>query len=435
MGVSRLAWISVAIAVAVPSTVLAQAPQAPASVDELRQQVSELQRQLQALRDEYETRLAALESQLAAGGGAPAPGAQPPAAQPTAEVPSGAAGAGGPTGALPLYGSPTASKIFNPDIAVIGDFLGAAGTNEVAPEPAFAMHETEASFQAIVDPYARADFFISFGEEGVDLEEGYITFPAVPGGLLVKAGKMRAAFGKVNTLHTHVLPWVDHPLVTTNLLGGEEGLSDAGISVARLIPNPWLFLEATGQVYRGDSGDVFVSSERSDLGYLGHLRAYQDLSESTNVDLGVSFERGHNGAGVPGVDLGRYATSLTGIDATLRWRPLRRSIYHSFVGRGEAVWSRREQPDGRQDAFGYFASGDYQVARRWFVGARFDWSERAEDAALDDTGGSLVLTYWPSEFSQIRWQFRRTNYAEGLDANELLFQALFAIGAHGAHPF
>ena len=124
------------------------------------------------------------------------------------------------------------------------------------------MHESEASFQAIVDPYARADFFIAFGEEGVDLEEGFITFPALPGGLLTKVGKMRAAFGKVNTLHNHVLPWTDRPLVIDNLVGGEEGIGDAGISVARLIPNPWLFLEATGQVFRGDSGDS-CSSDRA----------------------------------------------------------------------------------------------------------------------------------------------------------------------------
>ena len=52
---------------------------------------------------------------------------------------------------------------------------------------------------------------------------------------------MRAAFGKVNTLHNHVLPWTDRPLVTQNLVGGEDGIDDAGISVARLIPNPWIF--------------------------------------------------------------------------------------------------------------------------------------------------------------------------------------------------
>ena len=42
------------------------------------------------------------------------------------------------------------------------------------------MHESEASFQAVVDPYARADFFIAFGEEGVELEEGFITFRRCP---------------------------------------------------------------------------------------------------------------------------------------------------------------------------------------------------------------------------------------------------------------
>ena len=71
------------------------------------------------------------------------------------------------------------------------------------------MSESEASFQAVVDPYARADFFFSFAPEGVEVEEGYITFTSLPGGLLAKVGKFREQFGKVNTMHTHVLPWVD----------------------------------------------------------------------------------------------------------------------------------------------------------------------------------------------------------------------------------
>jgi hypothetical protein len=130
---------------------------------------------------------------------------------------------------LPVYGTASsASKVFNPDMAVIGDFLGAAGRNTTDPQPALEMHESEASFQAIVDPYARADFFISFGEEGVELEEGFLTLNTLPGGLLAKVGKMRAAFGKVNALHNHVLPWADRPLVTRNLVGGEDGIDDAG---------------------------------------------------------------------------------------------------------------------------------------------------------------------------------------------------------------
>jgi hypothetical protein len=166
------------------------------------------------------------------------------------------------------------------------------------------------------------------------------------------------------------------------------------------------------------------------------LRGYQDLSESTNVDLGFSVSRGHNPSGiVDGVDVGRFTTRLFGADATVRWRPLQRSIYRSFIGRTEIVWSRRDQPDGLQSGMGYYVSGDYQFARRWFAGLRYDRSAHADDAALVDTGQSVLLTYWPSEFSQVRGQYRRTVFANAPEANEFLFQFQFSIGAHGAHPF
>lgn len=417
----------------------AQAPDTQA----IRQEIDQLRREFETLKQQYGDRLSALETKLAGaqGGQGAAPGSpqQAEAPQPpTAPVGAGAEGAGGPSGTLPVYGSAiTASKVFNPDIAVIGNFLGATGSKVINPAPALQMQESEASFQAVVDPYARADFFIAFGEEGVELEEGFVTFTTLPGGLLTKVGKMRAAFGKVNGLHNHLLPWADRPLVTANLVGGEDGVNDAGLSVARLIPNPWLFLEATGQVFRGDSGEnLFKSSKRSDLSYVGHLRAYQDVTEDSNIDLGASYSHGHNPSGVvDGADIGRFTTGLFGVDATYRWRPLRRSIYRSFLGRSEWVWSRRHQPNGLQGGAGGYVSGDYQFARRWFAGARYDRSNRADDRTLLDTGGSLTLTYWPSEFSQVRGQYRRTNYAGGPPANEFLFQFQFSIGAHGAHQF
>jgi hypothetical protein len=396
-------------------------------------QAQQIRQQIDQLRQEFNNRLTALEVQLASiQGGQQA--TTPPAAPPEPVLPAA------PPALVPEVGQGGAlanSKVFNPDMAMIGDFLGAAGRNTVNPNPALEMHESEASFQAVVDPYGRADFFVSFGEEGVDLEEGFLTLTELPGKLLMRVGKMRAAFGKVNSLHNHVLPWTDRPLVTANLVGGEDGIDDAGFSVARLIPAGPVFLEATGQVFRGDSGEsLFRSSKRGDLSYVGHLRAYHDISESTNLDLGASYSYGHNPAGIiKDVDIGRFTTKLFGGDVTVRWRPLRRAIYHQFVGRSEIVWSDRGQFGGRQRSMGYYASGDYQFARRWFVGGRYDHSERADDSMLLDTGDSAVLTYWPSEFSQVRGQYRRTDYADGPTANELLFQFQFSIGAHGAHPF
>jgi len=323
-----------------------------------------------------------------------------------------------------------ASKVFNPDISVIGDFLGAAGNPGGRPTPSLEMHESEVGFQAILDPYARADFFISFGEKGVNLEEGYLTFPALKGGFQLKVGKMRAAFGTVNTLHNHVLPWTDRPLMSQNLVGGEDGIDDAGLSLSRIIPAPGgLFVEGTAQIFRGDSEGVFRAEKRSDVSTVGHLRAYKDVSESSNVSLGVSYARGHSEVEEPLIN------QLYGLDATVRWKPLRRGLYHSFVGRTEMVWNRNDHAITRGTPFGYYVSGDYQFARRWFLGGRFDRSARQLDAHEHDTGGSLILTYWPSEFSQVRGQLRRTMYFGGRDANEFLFQFQFSIGAHGAHPF
>ncbi len=441
-----------------------QQPAAPAagaqSAADLRAELERLRQEFETVRDSYGARLSSLEQKIAAIEGAapqpapaaaaaapPSPPETPPAAappQPTppavaagqpqqpgggVQVPPGAAGAGGPEGALPVYGQTSAlSKIFNPDMAVIGNFIGAAGRNTIDPLPALQLNEAEMSFQAIVDPYARADFFLSASPDGLEIEEGFITFPTLPGGLLMKVGKMKAQFGKVNTMHSHVLPWVDVPLPLQNLLGGDEGLNDSGVSVSKLIVNPLMFLEATGEVYDGNN-DLFHSFKRGNLAYVGRLRGYRDVTESTNLDLGTSFTYGHNDAGPD------FTTKVFGVDATIRYRPLRRAIYRRFIGRTELFWSRRQQEPAQQNAFGAYVSGEYQFARRWFAGARYDWSDRAANASLLDKSGSVLVTYWPSEFSQIRGQFRRTSYAEGVNANELLFQFLFSIGAHGAHVF
>jgi len=399
-------------------------------IKDLEERIISLEGQVRVLKSETSS------AQGAASAAAPAP--QPASTEQPAATPQiGEVPAAGVT-QTPTYGGAggAAAKALNPDISVIGDFIGAVGGNSppplasVQPFPALQMHESELGLQAIIDPYARGDFFISFGEEGVDLEEGYITFTALPQSFVAKAGKMRSVFGKVNTMHNHVLPWVDRPLVTTNLVGGEDGIDDAGFSIERILPAPkGIFLEATGQVFRGDADGVFKSWQNSNVSTVDHLRAYRDLNESTNLDVGFSFAHGYNDADP------HFTTNLYGVDATLRWKPLRRSIYHSFIARSEFIWSQREQNPSEQRAFGMYASADYQLGRRWFLGGRYDRSGRSQFANLTDTGGSIVLTYWPSEFSQIRGQYEFTNYAEGRNSNQLLLQLIFSLGAHGAHTF
>lgn len=429
-------WLtrSAAILALVAAFPAAQALAAQPQGDSGAPDAAALRQEIAALKQAYEQRLAELEKRIASleatnvAAGAAAPGAPAtgePAAQPA--VPSVVAGAEPP--GVPGGGSQT-SNYFNPSVSVIGNFLGVAGQNHVATLPTAALRESELGLQAVVDPYMRADFFISFGEHDVSVEEGFATFTSLSGGLLAKVGRMRAGFGKINTLHLHVLPWPDEPLTVVNLLGGEEGWIGTGVSVARLFPLPGdTFSEATVQVFQGTADGLFEAKKRSDLAYNGHYRVFRDLTESTNLDLGLSYGVGHNGTSDSAL------TRLEGTDFTLRWKPLQHGNYRSASLRGEVIRSRRDQPGGRQTAVGWFLSGEYQLAKRWFVGARLEAAERAADAARRDTGQAMTLTFWPSEFSQLRGELRRRHYSLRDTANELLLQLQFAIGAHGAHPF
>ena len=332
-------------------------------------------------------------------------------------------------------GAAQTSNYFNPSISVIGNFLAVGGSNAVEERPSMNLDESELGLQAVVDPYARADFFISYSNEGAAVEEGFLTFTALPWDLLAKVGRMKLAFGKINSLHPHVWPWPDAPLTQDNLLGGAEGWNGDGVSLAKLIPIGDTFSELTLQAVYG-AGGPFAAPKRSDLAYNAHYRVFRDLSDSTNLDVGLSYAFGHNGV------TANTTTGIGALDFTFRWKPLSKATYRSMTVRGELFSSRREQEGGAQDAVGWYLGVDYQLAKRWFAGARVEAAEHADDAAVRDKGAAATLTFWPSEFSQLRVELRQRRYggpnavsAGEYTANEVLFQLQFAIGAHGAHPF
>jgi hypothetical protein len=90
-----------------PSRAAAQTADAQA----LREEIDQLRKELADMQKRYDDRITALEARL--GDQVPTPGAPVPPDQtpaPAAEVPAGAAGAGGPTGSLPIYGVATAAS-------------------------------------------------------------------------------------------------------------------------------------------------------------------------------------------------------------------------------------------------------------------------------------------------------------------------------------
>src|SRR6476660_2104306 len=95
---------------------------------------------IEDLKKDFDQRLAALEARLSA---VEKNGAQPAAAQAAPALPAPAE----PSASTSAAGSSvTNAKVFNPDMAVIGDFLGALGRTTpanvgVTPDPLLQMHE------------------------------------------------------------------------------------------------------------------------------------------------------------------------------------------------------------------------------------------------------------------------------------------------------
>jgi hypothetical protein len=422
----------VALPVAAQQTIEQRVQQLEKRLDDLSRQMADVRQQIDQLKS----------------GGPPAPAVQPSedltkieTVTPTAATPPQTPPPSSLTEVQTIANvqTPGASKVFNPDISVIGNFLGKAGQRnpyEFGPNdlrPPMQLDEAEVAFQAFVDPYAKANFFLSLTPSGIDVEEGYANFVTLPYDLTAKVGKMKAYFGKDNTWHTHVRPWVDQPLVIHNFFG-EEGLNDVGVSVSKTFSNPWnVFLEGTGEVFKGNVENVFERRSQSDLFYNAHLKGFRDISENSNIELGTSYARGALAGASSGTN------QFAGIDVTYRWKPLMQGLYKSFIGRLEVIGNDR--PDVDRKLKGFYLSADRQIERRWFTGVRLDASDRAVPGdvgtrAFRDRGIAATVTFWPSEFSQLRGELRRVRYGDVSRAvNELLLQLQFAIGAHGAHVF
>jgi hypothetical protein len=338
-----------------------------------------------------------------------------------------------PTPTLAGAAPQQASNVLNPNISLVGNLVGFSGGDRSLPDRAFDLSELELGIQAPIDPYARADAFIAFTPEGIDIEEGYVTFLTLARSFNLKVGKFRSNFGKFNRTHPPETPFADRPIAAERFFG-EEGLAAVGLSGSYLVPTAF-YLNLDAEITtiwdeaplfgkETEEGEVQSGGRRGDLGYLFRASTYADFSEQTNGTLGVSVARGvHDSEG-------ELASDALGVDFTLRWKDPRRAIYRSFIWQTEGYFTRREEDFGRDDAFGAFSYAEFQFARRWRVGLRGDYVESPEEK-----GALAYLTFWPSEFSALSAQARLIRRPDGRDDYAGFLKLTFNIGPHGAHPF
>ena len=331
------------------------------------------------------------------------------------------------------------SNLLNPNISVVGWLQGETGRRnpargeEVSP---LAFKEAEIAFQSVVDPYTRADVFVAVeGEGGIDLEEGYLTWYSLPGGFSLKAGKFKGAFGKFNLTHTPETAFADRPLAHEAYLGG-EGLASAGGGLSWHVPNPWLLLNLEAQAFTMPEAAEVPAFDKAgrDLLYISRLNGYLDLTEAANITLGGSCALGAAGQDFDPVSSSSATLSsrLYGLDLTYRWKNPRRAIYRSLFWQTEFLWNRRELPAGpRKNTMGYFSHLEYQFARRWRGGGRYDGAQVPGGGTAHESGALVYLTVMPSEFSLLSLQGRQVDRSDG--KRKLGFLNTFNIGPHGAN--
>jgi hypothetical protein len=326
----------------------------------------------------------------------------------------------------------------NPDISVIGDMRGlyrSYGTHNFDA----VLNEVEFSFQSVIDPYARADFFYSVGQDPSTgafesgIEEGYITTLSLPAQLQLKAGRFKEAVGKVNPVHVHALPFIDMPDAYVNFFG-EEGLKGDGVSLSWLLPNSKFFQELTVEATSVAESPSFERSSKNNFLYLAHLKNFWDLDANTTLEFGLT--------GMNGENLFGKITSMGALDLTYKWKPVQFNTYKSVTFQNEFYYSHANLDSSFINALGFYSMLNVQVSKRYFLVGRFDYSNAPYSKDFVQQSGSLTLGWYATEFQKIEVGAKYTTMNEALEENkyeknfsQAFFRWIFVIGSHGAHKY
>jgi hypothetical protein len=356
---------------------------------------------------------------------------QPPASRPTAPAtpPDATAGQGAPGSSA----APWARVLLLPDISAIGSFSLVHDTYDVparspregpqgpAQKPTFRFEELELGLQSVVDPYARADVFVSFTPAEVAVEEAYLTTLGLPAGLQVKAGRFFSPLGRLNARHPHTWEFVDAPLARGRLVA-DEVLAGPGVDVAWLAPLPWFAeLQVAGQ-----STAPYGGAER--LTGVVALQQYVQLGDATTLGVGLSAARRDEAPGV--------FRDLAGVDASLHVRPPGTRAWLNLQGELQARRFRGGPGTEGGDGRGGYVQAVWREGPYVALGGRYDQAPAGGAAAPGtERRWSALGAWYLTEFQRLRLQVAYDRRPGGQDGWESILHLEFAIGAHGAHPF
>jgi len=337
----------------------------------------------------------------------------------------------------------------------------------------FTVPNAELAISGAVDPYFVAQANLVYlideaGESVIELEEAFIRTQALPYGLEVKAGQYFTEFGRLNAVHPHAWTWIDQPVISSRVFGG-DGMRGQGARVSVALPTVWqsdilvsvqnargetmssFYGEGEGLGGREATGAETDTRNLGDLAWSARGANAMDLSDDLTMRVGASVALGPNASGVD------TRTAIYGGHLALRWRPVGGRRGFPFVSWETEVIGREAEVDEYVDGVDTYPAetlSDWGLFTQMLVGFHEGWSAglryelatgsgdsvggRDADPLRDDrTRISPLIVWQPTEFSRLRLQYNydRADHLEDEDAHSVWLALDIIIGTHPPHVF
>ncbi len=361
----------------------------------------------------------------------------------------------------------------SPNISVAIDAVGSYSQKQ--DNVRLTPRDAELMFQANIDPFARAYLITNAGSEldptgkqgafdqvTFGLEEAAIETTALPFGLQLKAGQFFADFTRLGKFHPHDLPFVDHPPVLEQLLGGET--KGRGVELNWVPPVPYYIKLTLGAVDNvgaersalggfnldRESTRVFQTPETRGFGSLTYYwrgASVIELGESVFLHMGTNVLHGRD----------EGTRTVWGADAKLVWRLSGNN--EAEIG-GEFLSGRQSgalthplhgADTGGARGKGGYVYAQYRIGKTWTPGVRFDFVRTHTLAEADSTGGTTTdsletsdetlravsgyLGYQISEYQRLRLQLTYANSNQAISGDskhdlQAFLQWTILLGSH-----
>ena len=453
-------------------------------------ELKEIREQIRRMKDDYESRIRALEARLLETERR-TQAAATQSASPAVASAAPASVAATPAASLSPPRAFASPNVFNPAISLIlggtyarlsqdparyriQGFLPTGG--EVGPGARnFNLGESELTLSTSIDTRFMGQMSIALDQDNaVSVEEAFVRTTGLGYGVNVMAGRFLSGVGYLNSQHAHTWDFVDAPLAYQAFFGSQS--RNDGVQLKWLAPTE-TFVELGIETGRGASFPGTGRNKNGLVSSAAFARIGGDIGDSASWRAGLSWmrdrpvHRPYEDVDSTGTTIANTfsGTSTTWIaDAVFKWAPNGNATQQNLKLQAEYI-RRRETGTLTYDASaqsqapidsayrssqaGLYVQGVYQFMPQWRVGVRYDrlGSGTPSIAAIDDgslsatdfsrllsfnpTRQTAMIDWAPSEFSRLRVQAARDRSRPGVTDNQLFIQYIMSLGVHGAHAF